>query len=519
MTGPRFLPVVRLNGGLPVALAYTLALIFGSLTGLAYAPFSCWPLALVGVGAFLLLIGEVSGRRAVGLGYMFGLVMMGFNSAGIEALSWWFAGLLVGFMACWTALLAGVVRQVMRLPAWPVWVACWWSAMELAYSRVPFGGFGWARLVFTTPDQPLSGFLPVFGAGGVSWLVAFCAALLAWTVRQQRVRQVMAGLLFLTVIFAVGALLQARPASLEDGEQVKVGVVQGNVDGNSRWESLGEPRSVTKNHVFETAVLMDQVRSGLLDKPDFILWPENSTDLDPQSDEQTKAGVVAASQLSGLPILLGTVTTGPGVGERQTTSMWWAPEVGETARYSKRNLVPFGEYMPARSLVDKFVSTADLIGRQSVPGVGPGVLLADVPNHGKLNIATIICYELAFDSTVYDTVKAGGDLITVQSSNATFAGTWQPRQQFAITRVRAMELRREIVVSTTSSISGLIDARGKVIDRTQESTAAARSYSVPIRHDVTLGAMVSIWWQWLAMAVALGSLIFVLVSKIPSRRS
>jgi apolipoprotein N-acyltransferase len=194
---------------------------------------------------------------------------------------------------------------------------------------------------------------------------------------------------------------------------------------------------------------------------------------------------------------------GPGEGERQTSAIWWEPGVGITARTDKRNAVPFGEFTPLRSVIQKLFPVTQQVGRQTVEGTEPGVLHVTVAGR-ELAIGNIICYELAFDETVYDTVRYGAQVITVQSNNASYTGTFQPRQQFQITRVRAMELRREIVVSTTSSFSGLINAEGRVLDKTEEGTAAAQTYTVPVRAGVTLGVRVGPWLE-LACA-ALGAL-------------
>ena len=80
-----------------------------------------------------------------------------------------------------------------------------------------------------------------------------------------------------------------------------------------------------------------------------------------------------------------------------------------------------------------------------------------------VKVGDIICFELAYDSTIYDTVSNGAQVLLVQSNNATYGGTGQIEQQFAITRARAMETRREIAVATTNSVSGFIDRDGRVV--------------------------------------------------------
>ena len=102
-----------------------------------------------------------------------------------------------------------------------------------------------------------------------------------------------------------------------------------------------------------------KARLGQVPQPDFILWPENSTDIDPLLDPVTRATVQSAAEVAGRPILVGAVLEGPGEDERQTTALWWDPQRGVVGSYAKRNLVPFGEWIPFR-------------GRAAAAGPDPG---------------------------------------------------------------------------------------------------------------------------------------------------
>ena len=160
-----------------------------------------------------------------------------------------------------------------------------------------------------------------------------------------------------------------------------------------------------------------------------------------------------------MPILVGAVMQGPGPGERQTSALWWDPERGVLARYDKRNLVPFGEWIPLRDWLLPRLPVLRQVGAQSVPGTRPGVLQVGAGGRPVV-VGVVLCFELAYDQTVQDTLTGGAQVSVVQSNNATYGGTGQVQQQFAITRARAMESRREIAVATTNSISGLVDRDG-----------------------------------------------------------
>ncbi len=473
------------------------AVLAGLATGFAFQPYGWWPLLFLGVPALTLVVRGLPRRQAVALGYLYGLAALGVGVSWVHVLGVWVAVLLVLFESLWFALLGLALDLTSRLRGWPLAAACCWSLVEFGYSRVPFGGFGWSRIAYAVVDTPLAGFFPLVGVAGVSFLTALVGQLLAYgmlTAARHRVRRALVGgAAVIIAVVLVGAGL--RTAQLRgadpDGDAVRVGIVQGNVPGRG-IEALGRMRSVTNNHLSETVNLTARARLGQVPQPDFILWPENSTDIDPTRDSITRVTVQTAAEIAERPILVGAVMNGPGPDERQTAALWWDPDRGVLARYAKRNLVPFGEWIPFRRQLLPLVPILAEVGAQSVPGTAPGVLR--VPAGGReIAVGDIICFELAYDDTVYDTITHGAQLLTVQSNNATYGGTGQIEQQFAITRARAMETRREIAVATTNSVSGFIDRDGRVIHRTEEFTAASLVVEMPLRTGVTPAVRLAPW--------------------------
>ena len=195
--------------------------------------------------------------------------------------------------------------------------------------------------------------------------------------------------------------------------------------------------------------------------------------------------------------------------------MWWDPQQGVLARYDKRNLVPFGEWIPFRDALLPLVPVLAQVGAQSVPGTKPGVLT--VPAAGRtIKVGDVICFELAYDQTVYETFSNGAQVSVVQSNNATYGGTGQIEQQFAITRARAMEARREIAVATTNSVSGFVDRDGRVVTRTAEFTADDRVVTMPLRTALTPAVQVA---PWLNRGLALLAVLFCCAALVSLRRS
>jgi apolipoprotein N-acyltransferase len=481
----------------------------GVALGLSWQPYGWWPLLLFGIPALTLATRNRPPRLAFGLGYLFGLAMLTVTINWLHVLGVWVAAMLIVFEALFFGVLGVALALVGRLRVWPLAAACCWAGVEFAYSRIPFGGFGWTRIAYAAVDTPLNGFFPLVGVAGVSFVVALVGQLVAWLVlrllrraepvalaptatRRVRVPAVVVVTSLVAIVLAGTALrnFQVEPLAGRQGS-VTVGIVQGNVPGRG-IEAMGRARSVTNNHLAETTDLATLVRQGQLPRPDFLLWPENSTDIDPTLDVLTRMTVQSAAEVAGVPILVGAVMEGPGPDERQTAALWWDPARGVLARYDKRNLVPFGEWIPFRAQLLPLVPILAQVGAQSIPGTRPGVL--DVQVGGRpVKIGDVICFELAYDRTVYEALTAGAQVSMVQSNNATYGGTGQIEQQFAITRARAMESRREIAVATTNSVSGFIDRDGRVVTRTAQFTADARVVTMPLRSTLTPAVRLAPW--------------------------
>ena len=539
MLEPDHLTQRRATLAMPTVVRAALVIVSGLAVGFAFEPYGLWPLAPIGVAGLVAAAHGTRARRGFWLGYLFGVAML------LVAIGWVrvivgggaaaYLGVvgLIAFEALFFGVFGIAISLIGRLRFWPVPLAAAWIGTEFLYSRYPFGGFGWTRIGYTAVDTPLSGWLPMIGVTGLSFTVAVLGVALAWLaitlVRAARdrartprlpARGLIPALLAWVVLFGGGFLLQGwnPDPSAGTGQQAEVGIVQGNVPG-AGIEALGRMRTVTANHVKETERLMSEVEAGAYPQPDFVLWPENSTDIDPTLDPITTDQVETAVAAAGVPIFVGAVTQGPGDDERQTTGLWWDPEDGITARYEKRNLVPFGEWIPFRDQLLPLLPILQLVGPQGVPGEKPGALTVPLSLGGgpeqQVVIGDAICFELAYDDTIYDVITGGAQVFMVQSNNATYTGTGQIDQQFAITRARAMETRREIAVATTNGVSGFIGRDGEVRWQTESRTADSTVVTMPLRTAITPAVRVA---PWLERGLALAALIAAAAAVVTSRR-
>lgn len=159
----------------------------------------------------------------------------------------------------------------------------------------------------------------------------------------------------------------------------------------------------------------------------------------------------------------------------------WGPGGVQGAVYAKQHLVPFGEYLPLRGLVQRlYPAAARLLPRDFTPGTRAGRLdLAGVP------LAVGTCFEVAFDDLPRQAVRAGGQLLVLPSNNASYGRSAQSAQQLAMARLRAVEHSRATVVATTSGISALIAPDGRVLARSGQYQQAVLTGGLPRRSTLT----------------------------------
>lgn len=168
--------------------------------------------------------------------------------------------------------------------------------------------------------------------------------------------------------------------------------------------------------------------------------------------------------------------------------------------YAKRQLVPFGEYIPARSLLGG-LGSLQLIPRDFTPGTSYEPL-----SIGQTRLGDVICYEIAYDGRVRDTVKASANLLVVQTNNATYerglqAG--QSEQQLAMARLRAIEYGRSVALASTSGVSAIVAPDGRVTQRADTWRSASLVRRVPLSEGRTLAERAGPWPEVLLSALAL----------------
>lgn len=504
----------------------TISVLAGVLMYLSFAPVSWWWAAVPSLTLLGWVLTRQQTTRAGGFGYglLFGLAFY------LPLIPW--VGLFVG-TGPWLALsllqalfpaLFGLLAVVVRgLPGWPVWFAAEWAVQEWLKASVPFGGFPWGVVAYGQTDGPL---LPLAQLGGAP-LVSVAVALLGfsltalvlevvlWWRRSHpraegsdaaRPEAVLPGVLICVVLLAAALVwpgVRQAGAGAGDHPSVTIAAVQGNVP-RLGLDFNTQRRAVLDNHVAETLRLAEDVRAGRAPQPMVVIWPENSSDIDPLRNTDAAARISEAARAVRAPILVGTVLAAPGYTRESpvatNTVLVWDPETGPVDRHDKRIIQPFGEYLPWRGFFKKFSSYADRAG-YFVPGTGSGVVQA-----AGIPIGVATCWEVIFDRAVRDSVLGGAQVLTVPANNATFDAVMSA-QQLDFARLRAVEHDRYVVVAGTTGISAVVAPDGHPLATTEFFEPAYLDMAVRLKSNITFATEWGPVVQWVLVGVGLAAVI------------
>jgi apolipoprotein N-acyltransferase len=480
-----------------------------------FPPHGWWWLLVLGLVGLVYLLQGVSPRGAAGVGFVFGLGFMGTLLVWLSVLGpdvW----LLVAIASAgFYALFGWAYARTRDLPGHLLWATTLWVGMEYLRSEIPFGGFPWGRLAFATPDTPMLSFnrwIGVAATSGVMFLGACALGVAAHAAIAHGVGRRLAYAAAIPVGLVVcGAVLPTGLASATG--TATVAAVQGDVPGTGA-ESLGQQHEVTTNHAEATIDYAKQVDAGERPRPDLVIWPENSTDVDPFHTPEIYTAIDDAVRAIGVPTLIGAIVDGPEPGEAQNVGLVWDPNDGPLPeRYVKRHLVPFGEYIPMRDLIAPLSSRLDQIARDMQPGDEPGLLQV-----GPVLVGTMMCFDVAYDDTIADNASNGAELMVVQTNNATYYGTAQPEQQWGIEQVRAVETGRDVVVASVNGISGFVSADGEVLQRTHSRDQQVLVQDVHLADGVTWAVRFGAWIERGLAVLGAGAVVAALVISRRRRR-
>ena len=440
-----------------------LSALSGLLLSFAYEPVGKWWLAPLAIALHIYAM-HLTKRKIISA-FIFALV---FNAI---VLHW--SSTFVGSLP-WLVLSIGLAIFYIPLALISRWGISIYPSifivMEEVRNHFPFGGFGWTRLAYTQADAPYARIASIGGSVALSSFVLLIALFL-FILSQKR----------LNLLQIAPAIFLFVPFQLQSIGTTEVLMIQGNVpqlglDFNSR------AKEVFNNH-------LELTKQEMLNdsKVDFILWPENSVDVDPF----VYSDVSKALNSINKPLIIGAVL---GKGEKLlNTSILWDdtnPKI-----YIKQHLTPFGEYIPIRSIA-KLVSPLVVRVKDFEPGDGAN----NIFTIDNVKIAPVICFELLDDSILHNAAK-NSNLLAVQTNSATFGMSAESAQQLAMTRVRAIEHGRNIVSVSTTGYSAVIDRNGKILQKSTMGTAESIRANVDLIEGQTPRDMLGGWAGFLTLFI------------------
>jgi apolipoprotein N-acyltransferase len=467
-------------------IAHIYFLLAGALMSVGFAPLSIWLALPLGIALWALAIEKSANLHTVIIGSVvtsacFFLIVLHWASSYVGWLPW---VLLSLFEALLLAPIGIAIRAFSRSTFFPLLLGGIFVLDEAIRSRVPWGGFGWARLAFEQPSY-FTKIASVGGAPLLTFALGALAGLFALLMTDRRsILFLVAGVVLMTAPLLIPA--NHAPAS------INVAAVQGNVprlglDFNAQREA------VLRNHVRATNAFAERIRGGAAPKPALVIWPENASDVDPLHDQNAGQLITQTTDGIGVPILVGGVTETPNV---QNISVLWMPQVGPTSIYIKQHLAPFGEYLPLRTIAQALVPAAKRIvdmtpGRRTV-----------THRVGKIKIGDVICFEIIEDDLVRRAIVEGrANLLAVQTNSATFGRSSESEQQLAVSRERAIEHGRSVISASTSGKSALVRPDGSVIKESHFFESTVLQADMPLTNRLTIADRLGSWPELIIIAL------------------
>lgn len=368
--------------------------------------------------------------------------------------------LLIAYLSLFPAVFAAASRRLIRTLGTAGLLAspAVWVATELGRTVI-FTGFPWVLLGYSQASVlPIAQFASLTGVYGVSLVVAavsaaLVAAFLGPTPPRARIAPLAVTVVALLAIAVWGSRRVASRPWTREGEAIRVGLVQGNVDQAIKWD----PSSAAQ--IFQDYIRY--TRRAIFDGARLVLWPESST---PFMFEEDAAGALQLRTLAkqaGVTLLFGSDQIERGTPMRYYNAAFVVRPDGTTGGvYRKMHLVPFGEYVPMQRLLFFAAPLTEQVGTFS-PGTSPELLPVD-GHHASV----AICYEVIYPALVRQFVAEGSELLTTITNDAWFGKTSAPYQHFEQASMRAIETGRYLVRAANTGISGIVDPYGRVLART-----------------------------------------------------
>lgn len=460
------------------------ALVCGATLTLAFAPFSVFPLAILAMGGLMVLIHKKTPHAASWLGFWFGV---GLFSTGVywvyisiskfsdvpAPAAFILTATLITYLSCYPGFACYLTnryfaestegRHVFALPA--LWVMLEWLRCWL------FTGFPWLLIGYSQTNSPLKGYAPIFGVYGVSLAVAVSSGLLVQAIYYLRKKSYQRGyyhLLALASVWILGALLSLIPWTSNTGNTVSVSLVQGNIPQAVKW---------SPEYLDFTLKRYSDLSKPYFGKSKLIVWPEAAIPITLNDALGFIGELSTVAKRTGTDVVLGL----PVQNLKRDGYYNAMISVGSDKNiYFKRQLVPFGEYVPFKKWLSHLLDILKAPMAEMVAGKPnqPSMIIDGL----KFDVS--ICYEVAYPELVR-TQDRDTNLLLTASNDAWFGHSSAQAQHLQMAAMRAIELKRPLLFVSNDGITASINEDGIILDAAPTHTPAVLTVDVQPRVGLT----------------------------------
>jgi apolipoprotein N-acyltransferase len=449
-----------------------IALIAGALLPFSFAPFYWFPLSILAVALLIATWLNVGRKRAFLRGFLFGLSSFGIG------VSWVFISihrfgqasplLAVGVTLLFIAVLSlfpafkgyllkrffykiNKANLFCALPA--IWVLLDWMRSWL------FTGFPWLQVGYSQTDySPLRGLAPIFSIYGITYAILFSSVLIVFALMGNKKRRITCAIVFAS-IWLISGILCFIPWTHPVGKPIPVTLIQGNAPQSMKWDPQGVKNAM---HTYQSLTEKHWQKGGI------IVWPETAVPLPSDMAQLYLTRLAIQAKQHDSAVIFGILASMANPNEFYNA----LKVIGKgSGVYYKRRLVPFGEYLPFKGFLQHILNFFHL---PVAGGLKRGPMNQLNPNAQGVTFAAYICYEIAFPEQVRNFLGKG-KFITVLSDDTWFGDSFAPAQHMQMAQMRALETGRDVILSTNSGDTVVINADGHVIASTPAFTTSVLS--------------------------------------------
>ncbi|MFW7524895.1 apolipoprotein N-acyltransferase [Vibrio ostreicida] len=483
------------------------AVFVGALTTLAFAPYQLWPLAILSPAILLLLLQNQTTKRALWIGYAWGIGQFATgiswvhisidNFGGLPKIaSVFLMALLVGYLAIFSGGFAWCLnryfpnanrtRLLLAAPAlWLIldWLRGWFMT-----------GFPWLWLGYSQIESPLANFAPIGGVELLTLLAIFCAGSIVYAILYRH----WLTLMIPVVIFSAGyGLTSANWVSPDSNRTTKLALIQGNVNQAKKWLPQERWPTIMK--------YTDLTRENW--DADIIIWPEAAIPALEIEIPSYLSNLDSAAKINNSAVITGVVNQAK---DRQFYNSILT--IGQTPygdyqfdmsqRYHKHHLLPFGEFVPFETLLRPLAPIFNL----PMSSFSRGEFIQQNIVANNRHLAPALCYEIIFNEQVRRNVTAETDFILTLSNDAWFGKSIGPLQHMEIARMRALELGKPVIRSTNNGVTAITDYKGKIIAQAPQFEIAVLRADIMSTTGQTPYHRVGSWplYIWVVVSLLIG---------------